>query len=117
MVKATPDSVKNMGTGIAGIGLIGLAFFVLTYIQFYDDIGILEKRGSNEDSNGDILTTADMPLGMLLQLEMLGALVMCLGGLFGVFGFQNKSARSGIFIATVLAFILVRIMKGLLERE
>jgi len=104
MVKATPDSVKNMGTGIAGIGLIGLAFFVLTYIQFYDDIGILEKRGSNEDSNGDILTTADMPLGMLLQLEMLGALVMCLGGLFGVFGFQNKSARSGIFIATVLAF-------------
>ena len=63
MVKATPDTIKNMGTGIAGIGLIGLAFFVLTYVQFYDDIGILEKRGSNEDSNGDIRKVGPIHVG------------------------------------------------------
>ena len=69
MVKVTPSSVKNLGTGIAGIGLLGLSFFVLTYLQFYDDIGILEKKGNNLDSNGAVLSTDDMPLGLLYRVK------------------------------------------------
>jgi hypothetical protein len=103
MVKVTPSSVKNLGTGIAGIGLLGLSFFVLTYLQFYDDIGILEKKGNNLDSNGAVLSTDDMPLGLLLQGEMLGSALLVVGGLFGIFGAMNKSTRSGIFIAVLLA--------------
>ena len=90
MVKVTPSSVKNLGTGIAGIGLLGLSFFVLTYIQFYEDIGILEKKGNNMDSDGSILSTDDMPLGLLLQGEMLGAALLVVGGIMGIFGAMNN---------------------------
>ena len=104
MGKVTPTKVRGLGTIITGIGLITLSFYLVTYIQYYDDIGILEKKGDNSDGD-DILTTADLPLGLLLQIEILGALILSLGGIFGIFGYRNKSTRSGLFIMSFLAFI------------
>ena len=47
MGKVTPVKVRGLGIAIAGIGLIALSFYVTTYVQYYDDIGSLEKKGDN----------------------------------------------------------------------
>ena len=67
MGKVTPTKVRGLGTIMTGTGLIA-PFYLVTYIQYYDDIGILEKKGDNSDGD-DILTTADLPLGLLLRLK------------------------------------------------
>tara|TARA_E500000331_G_C17253355_1_gene712087 strand:+ start:641 stop:1813 length:1173 start_codon:yes stop_codon:yes gene_type:complete len=104
MGKVTPVKVRGLGIAIAGIGLIALSFFLTTYVQYYDDIGSLEKKGDN--SEGDqILTTADLPLGLLLQIEILGALILTFGGMFGVFGYRDESTRTGLFMMSFLACV------------
>lgn len=102
MGKVTPPQVKMLGTTIAGVGLIALSFYAVTYVQYYDDIGSLEKKGDNSDGD-DILTTADLPLGLLLQIEILGALILSTSGIFGILGYRNKSTRSALFIMALLS--------------
>ena len=94
MGKVTPPQVKMLGTTIAGVGLIALSFYAVTYVQYYDDIGSLEKKGDNSDGD-DILTTADLPLGLLLQIEILGALILSTSGIFGIFQGEYFCGPSG----------------------
>lgn len=105
MSKVRPSNVKTLATSVAGLGLVSLAFFVLTYIQYYDDIGSLEKKGDNTDSDGSILTTADLPLGLLLQIEMLGSVILTLGGISGMLGSGSKATRSAVFIISFLGLV------------
>jgi hypothetical protein len=97
MVRVTPDTVSKLGTAVGGIGLVLLTFHAVTYTEYVDDIGILEKKG------GD--ATADVPLGLLLPIEVLASVLLFVAGMGGGLGSRNKVAPGIMFFLCTLATI------------
>ena len=97
MVRVTPGSVSKLATAAGGIGIVLLTFHAVTYVQYVDDIGVLEKKGDD--------MTADVPLGLLLPIEGLASLLLFVAGLGGGLGARNKVALGIMFFLCTLATI------------
>ena len=77
MVRVTPGSVSKLATAAGGIGIVLLTFHAVTYVQYVDDIGVLEKKGDD--------MTADVPLGLLLPIPTLPSLKIVIASLAALF--------------------------------
>ncbi len=99
MVRVTPGSVSKLATAVGGIGIVLLTFHAVTYVQYVDDINILQNKQGGE---GD---TQDVPLELLLPLEGLASLLLFIGGLGGGLGAGNKVAPGIMFFLCTLATI------------
>lgn len=103
--KVSPENVQSLGNAMAGLGLIGLAFYAGTFITYYDDIGAIEDKSTSNPPPGTTMTTADLPLQLLLQVEALGSIILFGTGMGAVCGATNRATRSGVFIGAILSLI------------
>ena len=53
MVRVTPGSVSKLATAVGGIGIVLLTFHAVTYVQYVDDINILQNKQGGEGDTQD----------------------------------------------------------------
>ena len=100
MLKVTPNLLEKLSVAIRTSGILAAAFYLVILLIHVGDIGILDVH-----NDGDIISTSDLPLGLLLTVEIICSVLMALGGCFSKLAKQNKRTRYALFIITLLTFI------------
>ena len=100
----TPKDLRILINVILSFGLISSLFYLVIFALYYEDIGVLEVHGKDTNSNGDLVSLNDLPLGLLLSIEIIASIVSVLGSLAFMLGLKNKNTRYAITIIMFFVF-------------
>lgn len=100
----TPKYLRLLINAILSIGVISSLFYLVIFALYYEDIGVLEVHGQDTNSNGDLVSLNDLPLGLLLSIEIIASVVCVLSSLAFMLGLKNKNTRYAITIIMFFVF-------------
>jgi len=99
-----PDNAKTLGITLAIVGGISLGFYISILIGYFGEIGIISE-GITNDQGDNLTSTEDLPLGLLLTIELAASFVILVGGLLGIYGSRDRNIVVPMFILSMMAFL------------
>lgn len=99
MVKVTPYIIQTVSTVMRYMGGIASAFYLVIFLIYVRDIGIVDVKSD------DMMSMNDLPLGLLLSIEIVFSILLLLGGLFSNLARKNAKTRYALLILTFLSFV------------
>lgn len=99
MTKVTPFFVYSVSSALRYFGGISLALYLSIFLLYVRDIGILDVKSD------ELMSMNDLPLGMLLSIEMVFSALLLLGGIFSMLAHKNVKTRYALLLITLLSFV------------
>ena len=97
-MKVTPVLMQSISTTMRYLGGASLALYLVVFLIYVRDIAIIDVKSD------DLMSMNDLPLGILLSIEIVFSALLFLGGLFSMLGHKNVKTRYALLIIAFISF-------------